>query len=112
MGSFGIEYMPRTVIKGHVLANFVAKFQQDPCAPTLAIPTETQFNLGSGKWEVFVDRASNFKGLGAGIVLVSPKGLILEQAICLGFLASNNEVEYETLIIGLGSAQRLGARHL
>uniref|UniRef100_A0A2N9FKJ9 Integrase catalytic domain-containing protein n=1 Tax=Fagus sylvatica TaxID=28930 RepID=A0A2N9FKJ9_FAGSY len=81
LGLFGIEYMPRTVIKGQVLADFVAEFQQDPCAPTLAIPTETQFNLGSGKWEVFIDRASNFKGLGAGIVLVSPKGLILEQAI-------------------------------
>lgn len=112
LGSFGIEYMPRTVIKGQVLADFVAEFQQDPCAPTLAIATETQFNLGSGKWEVFIDRASNFKGLEAGIVLVSPKGLILEQAVRLGFLASNNEAEYEALIIGLRSTRRLGARHL
>ncbi len=61
---------------------------------------------------MFIDRASNFKGLEAGIVLVSPKGLILEQAVRLGFLASNNEAEYEALIIGLRSTRRLGARHL
>ena len=30
----------------------------------------------------------------------------------LGFLASNNEAEYETLLIGLRSAARLGADRL
>ena len=48
---------------------------------------------------------------GAGAVLVSPEGLILEQAVRLGFLALNNETEYETLLIGLRSAIRLGADH-
>uniref|UniRef100_A0A2N9G7V6 Uncharacterized protein n=1 Tax=Fagus sylvatica TaxID=28930 RepID=A0A2N9G7V6_FAGSY len=56
--------------------------------------------------------ASNMKGAGAGAVLVSPEGLILEQAVRLGFLASNNEAEYEALLIGLRSALRLGADRL
>jgi ribonuclease HI len=112
LGSFGIEYKPRTAIKGQVLADFIAEFRQDPSTPPLTIPTETQFNSSSGKWELFIDGALNCKGSRAGIVLVSPKGLILEQAVRLGFSASKNEAEYEALVIGLGSARRLGIGRL
>ena len=112
LGLFGIEYKPRTAIKGPVLADFLAEFQQDRNAPAPSIPPETQFNLGCGKWELFVDGASNCKGSGAGIVLVSSEGLVLEQAVWLGFLASNNEAKYEALIVGLKSAPRLDAEHL
>ena len=94
------------------MANFIAEFQQDPSALALSIPSETQFNSGSGKWELFVDGASNCKGSGAGIVLVSLEGLVLEQAVRLSFLASNNEAEYEALVVGLKSARRLDAEHL
>uniref|UniRef100_A0A2N9EP38 RNA-directed DNA polymerase n=1 Tax=Fagus sylvatica TaxID=28930 RepID=A0A2N9EP38_FAGSY len=59
----------------------------------------------SSEWKLFVDGASNMKGAGAGAVLVSPEGLILEQAVRLGFLASNNEAEYEALLIGEYSAR-------
>ena len=56
-----------------------------------------------------MDGASNAKGSGAGAVLISLKGLILEQAVRLSFLASNNEAEYEAFLIELKSAKRLGA---
>ncbi len=52
------------------------------------------------------------KGSGAGAVLISPNGLILEQAVRLGFLASNNETKYEALLIGLKSARCLRADRL
>jgi ribonuclease HI len=68
--------------------------------------------LIKGKWELFVDGASNSKGSGAGIVLVSLEGLVLEQVIQLKFSASNNEAEYEPLMIGLKTAKKLGASHL
>lgn len=87
------------------MANFIAEFQQDPSAPAPSIPVETPFNSGSGKWELFVDRTSNCKGEGAEIVLISPEGLVLEQAVCLGFLASNNKAEYEALVVRLKSAR-------
>jgi ribonuclease HI len=61
---------------------------------------------------LFVDGASNSKGSGAGIVLVSPERLVLEQAVRLKFSASNNEAEYEALMIGLRSAREFGASHL
>ncbi|XP_028076658.1 uncharacterized protein LOC114278742 [Camellia sinensis] len=63
-------------------------------------------------WKLFVDGASNRHGAGLGIVLTSPDGLIIEQAITLGFPASNNEVEYEALLAGLRSALRMKASAL
>ena len=112
LGSLGVEYKPRTSIKGQVLADFVAKFQgkTESSEPTY-IPSPNA-NEGPSEWKLFVDGASNTKGAGAGAVLVSPEGLILEQAVRLGFLASNNEAEYEALLIGLRSAIRLGADRL
>jgi ribonuclease HI len=62
--------------------------------------------------ELFVDGASNYKGSGAGIVPISHEGLVLEQAVRLGFPASNNEAEYEALIVGLRRARQLDAEHL
>jgi ribonuclease HI len=47
-----------------------------------------------------------------GIVLISPEGELLEQAVRLGFGASNNEAEYEALLHGLKAAKRLGADSL
>ena len=110
--SLGIEYKPRTAIKGQILVEFLAEFQYDPNNPSLLMPTETQLGLIVGRWELFVDGALNSKGLGAGILLVSLEWLVLEQAVRLKFSASNNEAEYETLMIGLRSARELGASHL
>ncbi|XP_028121916.1 uncharacterized protein LOC114319111 [Camellia sinensis] len=63
-------------------------------------------------WKLFVDGASNRHGAGLGIVLNSPDGLIIEQAITLGFPTSNNEAEYEALLVGLRSALRMKATAL
>ena len=75
-------------------------------------PAQTQLDPDEAKWELFVDGASNSKGLGAGIVLISPEGLVLEQAVRLRFSASNNEAKYEAMLIGLRTARKLGANHL
>ena len=77
----------------------------------MLMPAKTQLGMITKKWELFVDGASNSKGSGAGIVLVSPEGLILEQAVRLKFSVSNKEAEYEALLIGLKTAKKLGASH-
>jgi ribonuclease HI len=110
--SLGVEYKPRTSIKGQVLADFVAEFQGKGGNSELTNTSSYGADASLSGWKLFVDGASNMRGAGAGAVLISPEGLILEQAIRLGFLASNNEAEYEALLIGLRSAIRLGAEHL
>ncbi|KAM2356212.1 hypothetical protein ACFX1X_010707 [Malus domestica] len=63
-------------------------------------------------WHLHVDGASNNKGSGAGMVLVTPDGSMLEHMITLCFKASNNEVEYEALLAGLRMAKDLAVRKL
>ena len=48
-------------------------------------------------WKVYVDGASNHKGFGVELVLVSPEKSIIEKSLRLRFSATNNEAEYETL---------------
>ena len=104
LGSLGIKYKSRTSIKGQVLADFVAEFQGKGGNLKSTNISSPHIEEGSLGWKSFVDGASNMKGAEAGAVLISPEGLILEQAVKLGFLASNNETEYEALLIGLRSA--------
>ena len=46
-------------------------------------------------------------GLGAGVVLTSPKRDPLEYVLQIHFKASNNVVEYEALLLGLQTAKNL-----
>ncbi|KAL0394642.1 UNVERIFIED_CONTAM: hypothetical protein Slati_4430400 [Sesamum latifolium] len=63
-------------------------------------------------WLLHVDGSSTMQGSGAGIVITSPQGEDLEFAIKFSFKASNNEAEYEALVIGMRMAHEAGARHL
>ncbi|RVW63605.1 Pol polyprotein [Vitis vinifera] len=51
-------------------------------------------------------------GSGVGLLLQSPTGEHLEQAIRLGFSASNNEAEYEAILSGLDLALALSVSKL
>lgn len=63
-------------------------------------------------WKVHVDGASSTKGAGASIVIITPEGILLGHSFRLGFNASNNEAEYETLLAGLRAVSRLEARNM
>uniref|UniRef100_A0A2N9F652 Uncharacterized protein n=1 Tax=Fagus sylvatica TaxID=28930 RepID=A0A2N9F652_FAGSY len=67
---------------------------------------------GAGWWKVYVDGASNSKGSGTGVVIITPDETVIEQSIRLNFKTSNNEAEYEAVLAGLKSAKTLGARRL
>ena len=63
-------------------------------------------------WQMYVDGARNNRGAGAGVVLKSPEGAVFEQSLRFNFPATNNEAEYEALIAGLRSANKLGVPEL
>nr|XP_016477327.1 PREDICTED: uncharacterized protein LOC107798804 [Nicotiana tabacum] len=105
ISEFDIEYKPRTAIKSQVLVDFMAD-----CSPGL-LPFATKeavmvLQTTSGVWNLFTDRASNVKVSEIGVVLISPLGEILRQAIKT-VLLTNNEAEYEALIAGLELARGL-----
>ena len=45
-----------------------------------------------------------------GLVIISPKKIILEKSLRLGFSATNNEAEYEALLVGMTMVQKMGGK--
>ena len=52
-------------------------------------------------WKVYVDGAANQRGSRVGLVLISPKKIIIEKSLRLGFSATNKKAEYEALLQGM-----------
>ncbi|KAL5551104.1 hypothetical protein UlMin_001280 [Ulmus minor] len=111
LSEYDISYQPRTAIKSQALADFIADFapsaQAQANSELLAIATPSH-----SSWTLSVDGSSNMSGAGLGLVLISPEGEIIQQAIKCGFKATNNEAEYEALIAGLMLAKDMGIQKL
>ena len=63
-------------------------------------------------WEVHIDGASNQKGSGVGLVLMSPEKVVIEKSLRLDFPGTNNEVEYDALLEGMAMVQRMGGKFI
>ena len=59
---------------------------------------------------MYVDGAINHRGSRVGLVLISPKEIIIEKSLRLGFSAINNEAEYEALLQGMTMVQKMGGK--
>ncbi|KAL0445808.1 UNVERIFIED_CONTAM: hypothetical protein Slati_1708700 [Sesamum latifolium] len=102
LNEYDISYLPRTTIKAQTLAYFVLEMAQ----MTIKDASQDQ------KWLLHVDGSSTAQGSDAGITITTPQGENLEFAIKFDFKVSNNEAEYEALVIGMRMAHETGARHL
>jgi ribonuclease HI len=58
------------------------------------------------------DGSKMLGGLGADVVLTSPKGGKLQYVLQMHFRASNNVAEYEALVHGLKLAKEIGIRRI
>uniref|UniRef100_A0A2N9I2W9 Uncharacterized protein n=1 Tax=Fagus sylvatica TaxID=28930 RepID=A0A2N9I2W9_FAGSY len=83
LSEFDIDYRPRTAIKAQALADFIAEFTSKDDEPTEDVEQ-------TSKWT----------------------GDIIKQAIRLQYPTTNNEAEYEALLVGLKTAKILGATEL
>lgn len=105
LSTFNISNDSRTTIKSQALTDFVADFN-----PNLMALAEEEFRhvtyvIDHQSWSLFIDGASNVNGTGLGLILKSPQGDTLACSVCCSFKATNNEMEYEALILGLRTAK-------
>ena len=56
---------------------------------------------------MYTDGAANRKGARVGVVLITPEKLVMEKSLRLGFLATNNEAEYEALLAVMAMINQL-----
>ena len=63
-------------------------------------------------WMVQTDGSAMKKMGGAGVVLIPPEEETLKYVVRLQFIATNNEVVYKALLIGMSLANALGEKNL
>jgi ribonuclease HI len=98
-----IQYKPRTTIKSQIIADFFADWGEHQYLPPA--PDATY-------WRMNFDGSKMLGGLGAGVVLTSPKGDKLQYMLQMHFHTSNNVAEYEALVRGLKLAKEIGIRRI
>ena len=105
LGAFDIKYMPRTSIKGQVLADLEVEFAKSLFEEEIEKQNMDGKSVGvislqdPLSWKVYVDGAVNQRGFGVELVLTSPEKIIIEKSLKLGFSATNNEAKYEALLV-------------
>jgi ribonuclease HI len=98
-----IQYKPRTTIKLQIIADFFADWGEHQYLPPA--PDSTH-------WRMHFDGSKLLGGLGASVVLTSPKGDKLQYVLQMHFRTSNNVAEYEALVHGLKMAKQIGIRRI
>ena len=94
LAAYASQYVRRDAIKSQALANFFVDWAD------------------SNYWRMHFDGSKVKEGLGAGVVLTSPKRDQLKYVLQVHFAASNNVAEYEALIHGLKVAKEIGVRRI
>ncbi|XP_074323201.1 uncharacterized protein LOC141660138 [Apium graveolens] len=113
LSQFNIKFVPRMAIKVQALAEFVMKCtfpEQQPPAPSG--PAYEDANPGPSSWKLYVEGSSTAERSGAGLILISPEGFTIQQAITFTFKATNNQAEYEALLSGLRLTKSLGVNKM
>ena len=116
LGAFDIKYMPRTSMKSQILTDLVVKFAELPEEIEVRQRGLDEKSVGlvstqvPSSWRVYVDGVANQRGSGVGLILVSPIRITIEKSLKLGFSATNNEVEYEAVLMGMTMVQKMGGK--
>ena len=61
-------------------------------------------------WRVHIDGAANQRESGVRLVIISLEKIIIKNLLRLGFSATNNEAEYEALLVGMIIVQKMGRK--
>ncbi|GJW79915.1 reverse transcriptase domain-containing protein [Tanacetum coccineum] len=99
---------PRVPVKGRILVDFIV---ERPKEDSLDTSMEKEEKLPE-PWILFTNGSSCTDGSGVGLILTNPKGMEFTYALRFRFDATNNEAEYEALIVGLRIAEQMGAKNL
>jgi hypothetical protein len=98
---YDIIYKPRAAIKAQALNDFVAEWTE-----TQTPPKERELEY----WTINFDGSLQLQGVGAGILVTSPKGENFKCVLQIHFPASNNAAEYKALLHSLRIAPALDVR--
>ncbi|XP_043693059.1 uncharacterized protein LOC122643509 [Telopea speciosissima] len=108
---FTLQYIPQKAIKGQALADFLA--DHPPIQTNRSKGQEEAgkvAHIGVTPWVLSFDRSKTSHLAGVGIANRSLQGVETQLLVHLGFACSNNQAEYEALIIGMKILLNMGTR--
>ncbi|KAG9458562.1 hypothetical protein H6P81_003070 [Aristolochia fimbriata] len=114
LSEFEINFIPQKAIKGQGLANFLA----DHPIPaewevSQSLPDEEVFFIEVlPPWRMYFDGAARKNRAGAGVLFISPNEDLMPYSFILSYCCTNNEAEYQAIILGLGMAIEMGLSQL
>jgi ribonuclease HI len=63
-------------------------------------------------WKLFFDGSVCREGQCVGVVLISPRGAVFEQSASLEYFYTNNQAEYEAILLGLQILSSMSVKHV
>ncbi|RDX77141.1 hypothetical protein CR513_42780, partial [Mucuna pruriens] len=94
---FDITFERKGHVKSQILAYFIAEL-------TLTGESIGEAMQPSKGWKLSIVGPSNQKGNGVGVLLEGPNGVLIEQSLRFKLKVSNNQAEYEVLLVGMSHA--------
>ncbi|CAL2257734.1 unnamed protein product [Prunus armeniaca] len=104
---FTFRYVPQQAVKGQALADFLAAH---PCVEIEEMDFLEVGTLSLFLWRLYFDGSRTSNMGGAGVIIETPKGFRTRYFFQLDFDCTNNQAEYEALIIGLEILKELGVK--
>ncbi|XP_074352005.1 uncharacterized protein LOC141691165 [Apium graveolens] len=108
LSEYHLEYIPRTFIKVQALAGFMVECTFSGLKD---LTPKDQLIRSLGKWKLLIDGPVVGSKCGARLIISSPEGFEIFQAIRFTFSLANNEAEYEAFLAGMDLAKNLEAKH-
>jgi hypothetical protein len=103
---YDLAYESLKSIQGQVVADFIIEHN-------IYQNSDESYNLLLIRpWKLFFDASACREGHGAGIVIISPRGAIFEQSVHLEYFCTNNQAEYEAILLGLQVLSSMGVKHV
>ena len=121
LGEFDIKFISRTTVKGQAIIDFVVEFTYltKALGMTTDVPSTSEGHTKDDEptdpnniWSLRIDGFSNVNGSGAGVILESPTGEKVSYVLRIEFSASNNEAEYEALLVGICLAKEMSVEQI
>jgi len=118
LNEFDLQFISQKSIKGQVIADHLAEaYLQDDNPLVIELPDEHIFQLDDvdvpieleDEWDmtIYFDGSKCEKGGGVGVIFVTPQGIPLPYSFKLDFPCTNNNAEYEALILAIKIALKL-----
>ena len=102
---YDLAYESLKSMKGQIVANFIVDHRVDNGMELISY-------LSVSPWKLYFDGSACREGQGVGIVLISPRGAIFETSVRLEYFCTNNQAEYEALLLGLQILESMEVKNI